>query len=369
MFIKKISIRAAECIAAFALLLCGVSGYAQYNPATDPLTPCDLKASEIPGKEFRLSKVDDRLNGDAKWVAETTRRIGQALQIVKDVWPGQKGFEASYFRVLAKDPKESVGAYHLQATMFTYRCHHFIDPSTHKYITNDEIKKPNLDSTVDTGSQNFVLQIGINSKQTLFNRELHARVDGHERTFLETFPLVTERDGFKIFGVDRLGGPKVLYIGRPGEVVYETITREQYVLATMDYLDTFYGPSGKPGTGSFRGSFPVEDIEWERADMKAYLQSPRSELDKPAYTKRAIGYWRGKNDQPNVPYFEESLIPGVSEVLTLRKGYFDETKPNYIPQLITMRWTMPSVTEGSRVMEQRFLANFPARRLQMLLDK
>ena len=55
--------------------------------------------------------------------------------------------------------------------------------------------------------------------------------------------------------------------------------------------------------------------------------------------------------------------------MTQRADYFRHDVPNYTPQMIEMAWEMQSVNEVSRIMEQRFLANFPARRLQALLDK
>ncbi len=340
-----------------------------YNPATEPLAPCDYRAADIPGQQFRLIKDEDRLHSDPALVVAVAQELAHVLQAVKDTFPGQKGFEAEYFRAMPKAANPSYEQYQLSATLVAYQCHREFDRAAHGYVTTDVIRKPNLDSYVDTGVKAMTIRVSVNRSTNFLERTLLMPIDGAPHTVLLTFDYLESWGSYSLYGGESQSGRKITYIARNGEQPFVKLTERQYVTGLLAYYDQQFGTTERPGIATPH-TYVREDVEWERRDMQRFLQeTPSSTLEQPARPNAPLGHWGTVKSGASVT--RAPLEPqgrGGQEILVINHAYFRKETPPHVPQFIVLEFAQPSVSETSRILYQRFHDNFPGDRLRALLD-
>lgn len=355
------------------LLLClAISANAQTNPdlvhESEAFIACQNKAANTPGRIFRLERDQDKLHGDSQTIANTLKREDQMLQILKDTWPGQLGFDALYHRAMSKNTAASVGAYDLSVKLMDYFCESVRDPATNKNVPT-KLHTPRLEGYSDTSAPAMELGIHVNSTRGLTTSEKKMSIDGEVHTVLQIKRLVAEVDGFQVFGSDLYEGPHYVYFGRPGVPIFLPITQKQYVEALIRLDEERFGTPGHPGT--FQGSFSQEYEDKLREDMHRFLrETPPAVLNQPAFTRTALGQWtisRNSDGTQGEPFFQTDP-KGTSALVRVNPAYLRKDAPSYLPQMMVLEWRGKS-DDVSEILLKRFLTNFPARRLQSMLDK
>jgi hypothetical protein len=333
------------------------------------LQPCDYRAADTPGQQFRLIKQEDRLHSDPALVALVAKELDQVLQVVKDTFPGQKGFEAEYFRAMPKEAGPSYEQYQLSASLVAYRCLREFDRATRSHVATGQIKNPNLDSYVDTGVKAMTIRVSVNRPTNFLEETLLMPIDGAPHTVLLTYDFLEDWGAYPVYGGEGQSGRKVTFIARNGEQPFIRLTERQYVTGLLEYYEQQFGTAEHPGIATPR-TYVREQVEWERHDMQQFLQETSSAvLDAPARPNAPLGHWGTVTSGRSVT--RAPLEPqgrGGQEILVVNHAYFRKDTPRHIPQLIVLEFAQPSVSETSRILYQRFRENFPGDRLRALLD-
>ncbi len=313
---------------------------------------CELRALDTPGQTFCVNPNENKPHGDAALIAGATQRIDAILAILKETFPGQKGFDLIYDRVMSKLTEGTIEAYHVDASLYAYSC-----PKT-----GGGPAPPDLDHY---GRPALTVKIGVNSNHGLFLREKELPIDGKMRKVYETFAPVGEVAGFRMYGEAKPMFRKVIWIARPGAPTYLPITRRQYTAALLQLAKEGKWTLSRPNPQGRAMPRADADVRRDVEEMEAYLaKTPAAELDLPARGVTPIGMWHwfGSTD----PAFSDE--PGAREFVVLAPGYFRRDVPKHVPQLIVLEWEGGDGTAAETI-TRRFWANFPGEKLRALIDK
>ncbi len=390
--------------AVFAFLHAGAQAFVSrvhFSP-----TACDSAASQQPGS-FKKVADADAFDWDNSFVPELNRRTDQLLSVIKESFPGTKGFEASYFRLMFKyNPAAAVRLYCLNLAFFTYGCKYTVDPVTKKSIPTGAFGVPS-----ETGNW---LYLYVNHPAVFFIHEEQMMFDGQAHNVYTTYPYIGEWKGHAAYGSPEFmtgeawstQGNFYVLITRKNEQLFTAVTRRQYLNGLLGNYESQYLAdtasyaqselnekklinkeqqqlAGGDKTAAVRIKMAEDDLknteQIKESVLKkyqaAYLARKKNVSDylaaAPADSLNLPAVVYSRSDTGNCrEWFNPATNRGsAASFVTANHAYWHKGVDKAIPQAIVLKFRYQMGSWQGNMLKKQFAENFPMEKLQAMLDR
>ena len=214
-------------------------GQANIYPVQLQAHPCDSAAIKLPGV---FKKVEDYTFNywDNSFAAAMTKRTDAVLSLIKECFPGAKGFESNYFREMFKGSyaKEGPREYILTTNFLLYG----------GACTLNATRQPDTKNFKPAAETDNWLYTYFNYPGSFFESTEKLMIQGQLHTMYKTHPYIGQWKGHALFGSPEFLNGEAwsstanvwLMMTRDTGKAYLQISRRMYLQALLDTYDEIY---------------------------------------------------------------------------------------------------------------------------------
>jgi len=381
---------------------------------------CDSAAANMRGQFLKVSD-EDFYGLDKNMEREMSKRLDEVMKLVRETFPGPRGFEAWYYRgTTGNEDKPYVPNgpkyYRLTIPFFPFHCGLVKDSATHM----KELLSGNMSAGDETGTWMY---ISFNNPAWLAGRGENMLLDGKNHKVYEmSTSLVDYWKGFPITGGgivltgsyiweenegfgnnDGVTNPSIyILVTRKNENAFLPISRKQYLNGLLDKYEKIYQKDSAQraknvnyyqqqmdndkqlmekgdnrarvalkGDQDMQKKFmsdrkPEDTYNAAKKNVENYLSTaPEDSLKLPA---RIYGYTDNKHCADWFrPDPKSNSLPVT--FVTTNFQYWRTGQNRAAPQMIALRFRFENTNWHSIQIKKQFENNFPIEKLQAMLDK
>ena len=334
----------------FLLFFC-TNGQVYTYPVNLQPGPCDKAAMELPGS---FKKTDDYTFNywDNSFAPAMTRRTDAMLFLIKECFPGAKGFESSYYREMFKGSyaKEGPREYILTTNFLLYggTC-----------SVNAASRQPDTKNFKPASETDNWLYTYFNYPGSFFESTEKLMIQGQLHTIYRTRPYIGQWKGHALFGSPEFlngearstTGNVWLMMTRDTGKAYLQISRRMYLQALLDTYDQDYQRD-------------TAGQHLKRNILQYLATQPTDSLKLPMLL------YSHRDTDPISDWFNPKTIrTPPSMLLAPQHQYWRTNQDPAAPQLIVLRFRYAMGQWKDVELKKRFEKNFPLENLAGLIDK
>ncbi|MFT3933702.1 MAG: hypothetical protein QM726_08825 [Chitinophagaceae bacterium] len=337
-------------LAGSLLLVSQASGQANIYPVNLQPGPCDKAAIDLPGN---FKKVDDYTFNywDNSFAPAMTKRTDAMLSLIKECFPGAKGFESDYYREMFK------GSYAKEGPREYILTNNFlIIGGTCKLNASQQPDTKDFRPSTETDNWLYTY---FNYPGTFFESTEKLMIQGQMHTIYKTHAYIGQWKGHALFGSPEFmngeawstTGNVWLMITRDTGKAYLQINRRMYLQALLDTYDDNYqrdtaGQHLKSRIQQYLASQPIDSLK----------------LPMLLYTHR-------DSDPVNDWFNPKTAKTPPSMMFAPQHTYWRTNQDEAAPQMIVLRFRYAMGQWKNVELKKRFEKNFPLEKLAAMIDK